>query len=217
MSNRKRAKFAALLVAAVAALAVVWLGQGQPAEAADHTDPPSRVGTIGNPADIGDIYAWHSADGSTLTMVLTFGGPLAPTADQAGNYDATVLYGLHIDNDGDQAPNANIWLRFAQNDLGEWGVQAVGVPGEAAAIEGAVETDLSGAGGAKLYAGLRDDPFFFDLQGFQDTLATQTLAFSNTRDFFAGQNITTVVLEVPMTAALGGGSALSIWATTAEK
>lgn len=214
MMRRTSARVATLCAVGAVALGAAWFANQEPARAADHTDPPSRVGTPGAATDIGDLYAWHSADQSTLTIVLTFSGPLAPVAGQMGNYDPDVLYGIHIDNNGDNAPNHDIWFRFAQNDLGEWGVQAQGVPGEAGPIQGAVESTVNGAG-AKLWTGLRDDPFFFDLQGFQDTVMTGNLSFDSTRDSFAGANITAIVLEVPLTAALGGGTDLQIWATTA--
>ena len=60
------------------------------------------------------------------------------------------------------------------------------------------------------------DPFFFDLQGFTDTLGTGTLSFDDMRDGFAGQNVTAVVIEVPVAAAIDGNSSLSLWATSAR-
>ena len=83
--------------AVIAAGCAAWLGS---ATAADHNDPPARIGGNIDAADIADLYAWSSASG-TLTMVLTFGGPDTPAAGQAGTYDANVLYGIHIDNNGD--------------------------------------------------------------------------------------------------------------------
>ena len=200
-------------VAALALAAGFYFTNSEPVQAADHTDPPDRV-MAGNTADIGDIYAWHDSSAGTLTVALTFAGPLAPIADQAGAYDEDVLYGVHIDNNGDNAPNFNVWVRFAQNDLGDWGVQVTGLPGTTGPVEGAVETTLNPGNDVKVWAGLRDDPFFFDLEGFNDTLATSTLAFDPTRDSFAGANITAVVLEVPLAAALSGSDDLQVWATT---
>ena len=209
MSRTLKAK----LTAAMAVAAVTGACLGNPT-AADHNDPPSRVGTNIDAADIADLYAWHSAD--KLTLVLTFAGPAAPAAGQAGMYDPDVLYGLHIDSNGDHQPDSEIWVRFAQNDLGAWGVQLVGLPGEAGAVQGAVDTELNGAGGAKVWTGLRDDPFFFDLQGFTDTLNTGALSFMSTRDSFEGLNATAVVIEVPLAAALAGGTNLSLWATSSR-
>jgi len=204
----------ALFAVATLAIGGAWLSTSNDAEAADHTDPPSRVGGPSNAADIADFYAW--AEGGTLKVAMTFAGLTPPSADQKGVYDSDVIYGIHIDNNGDNQPNAEIWVRFGQNDLGEWGVQAVGMPGEAGPVSGPVESAIDGGNGTKLWAGLRDDPFFFDFQGFGETLQTGTLSFDGTRDSFAGTNVTAIVLEVPVAAAIGGGSSISIWATTAK-
>lgn len=179
------------------------------ATAADHTDPPGRF-DAGNAADIGDLYAWAAND--TLSLVLTFAGP---STDAEAVYSRDVLYGIHIDNDGDNVADEEILVRFGQDADGNWGVQASGIPGEAAPVEGAVETMLDGAG-AQVWAGYAEDPFFFDLQGFGETLQSGALMFDNTRDSFAGANITTIVIDVPVSDALGGGTALSIWATTGQ-
>jgi hypothetical protein len=197
----------------LATVALFVAGATGIAYAADHLDPPARV-MLGDSADIGDLYAW-AADGS-LNVVVTFGGPLAPAEGQAGAYDPDVLYGIHIDNDADNTSDIDIFARFAQNDLGNWGVQIVGLPGSTGTIVGAVEENLAD-GTAQAFTGLRDDPFFFDLAGFNETLMTGTLAFDPTRDFFAGQNITALVLQMPLDAASGlGGGNLSIWAVTAR-
>ena len=210
---RKSARTVAVCTVAIAVAATAWNAQERTADAADHNDPSPRIDTQ-KTADIGDLYAWASADGLTLTVVLTFAGPVMPVADQAGTYDPDVLFGVHIDNTDNAQPNHDIWLRFAQNDLGDWGVQATSLPGEAGPVVGAVETVIDAPNGAKMWAGLRDDPFFFDLTGFVETLMTDTLSFDPNRDFFAGQNITAVVLEIPVSAAIGLGDNLSIWATS---
>jgi len=202
-----------LPVAAIALAAGVYFTDSEPVQAADHTDPPDRV-AAGNSADIGDLYAWHNTGRGTLTVALTFAGPLAPAADQAGAYDSDILYGVHIDNSADNTPNFNVWIRFAQNDLGAWGVQVIGLPGTNGPVVGAVETILNPGNDVKVWAGLRDDPFFFDLQGFIDTTTTGDLSFVATRDFFAGLNITAVVLEMPLGAAQSSGDSLQVWATT---
>ncbi len=185
------------------------------ATAADHTDPPPRATGPGDSGDIGDLYAWHTSD--KLITVLTFSGPAAPAAGQAGTYDVNTLYSIHLDTTGDAIPNDTIYVRFGQNAFGEWGVQASGVPGEAAPIVGPVEQEVTGSS-AKVWAGIRDDPFFFDLQGFQDTVNTGTISFDATRDSFAGANITAVVIEMEKSAVFPNGDGnVDVWATTAKK
>ena len=74
----------------------------------------------------------------------------------------------------------------------------------------------------RVYAGLRDDPFFFDSQGLRESrnapLTTPppgAIRFSNTRSFFAAKNITVVAIEIPR-SRLGAGTNLDIWNTTAR-
>ncbi len=203
-------------LAATAAMGLFLALASERTVAADHNDPPTIAGTA---EDIGDFFAWHTGTGADqkLIMVFTFAGPVAPVAGQAGTYDPDVLYGVHIDNDdGDALANNDIWVRFAQNDLGEWGMQVQGVPGTTGPLVGAVETTIT-EGDVSVRAGLFDDPFFFDLSGFVETLNTQTLSFDSANDDFAGSNITAVVIETPYAAAQGGaGPVLNLWATAAR-
>lgn len=202
------------IVGAVAVGATVIASR--PADAADHTEPP-RIGTDGDAAaDIADYYAWHRDDDGTtrLVLALTFAGLASPGEDAI--YDEDVLYGMHIDNDGDAESDHDLWVRFGRDGDGEWGVQLSGVPGHDGPIEGAVESTVD-EDGVMVYAGLRDDPFFFDLDGFMTTLSTGDLAFDSTNDTFAGANTTVVVVELNADAVLASGeTTLQTWATTAR-
>ena len=188
------------------------------AQAADHGDPSTRfVDGLGDPADIGDLYAWIRGDGDerTVVVVLTVAGPLAPVAGQTASFHPDVLYGVHVDRNGDHVAETNIWLRFAQNNLGVWGVQVKDLPGSMGTVVGPVGETITD-GSASVWTGLRDDPFFFDLEGFFATLMTGTLSFDATRDSFAGANISSIVLEMRLDAAIAGGDGLNVWASTAR-
>ena len=93
------------------------------------------------------------------------------------------------------------------------GIQVINLPGAGAAVSGPVEQVIPVAGG-QIYAGLRDDPFFFDLEGFTDTVTTGVLSFDSTRDSLAGTNVTSIVLEMDLGAATKGSESLQIWATS---
>ena len=182
---------------------------------ADHLDPPDRVNADTASSDIADLYAWHQGSGNdrSLVIVVTYGGPLA--SGSAITFDPNVLYTIHLDNTGNNQPDQSIYVRFAQNIAGDWGVQVINLPGATGPVVGAANTTID-MGNTKIFTGLRDDPFFFDLGGFTDTLATGTLSFDPTRDFFAGSNVYSIVLEMPLQAALGVGNSLNVWATTAR-
>ncbi len=203
-------------VAATAGLALVWSGVSlhRPVKAADHLDPPARtnIGAQSDVAsDIADLFIWNTA--STVTVVLTGAGPQEPGV--APFYDSNVLYQVHLSNDGNVSTDeATINVRFGKDPSGNWGVQLSGVPGASGPIQGAVQTTLTDSSGAKAIAGLFDDPFFFDLQGFNDTKATGVLSIMNTRNFFAGKNDTAFVVEFPRSAIQNGTQPITAWAET---
>ena len=87
------------------------------------------------------------------------------------------------------------------------------MPGSTGPIVGAVQTQLT-SGQVLAEAGLFDDPFFFDLQGFNDTKATGKLSIMTNRNFFAGKNDTAMVLQMPRSAIENPGHPISVWAET---
>ncbi|KIG16868.1 hypothetical protein DB30_04030 [Enhygromyxa salina] len=181
------------------------------ANGADHADSP--LAGADPAADISDLYAWHTED-DRLVMIVNFAG--LGGAGSPGTYDADVLYGVRIDRDGDGISDHDIWVRFGQNGAGAWGVQVAGLPGEEP-VEGPVNETLTSDGGALVFAGPREDPFFFDLDGFLATLDTGTLSFDASNDTFAGTNVTSIVIEADIAGIADGATNLSIWATAARK
>lgn len=183
--------------------------------AADHVEAPAAAADPA--ADIADYFAWYSQADGTLVFIVTFAPLTGAVADGgAAVYDADVLYGIHVDNDGDQLADHDIWVKFGQNAAGDWGVQASGLPGSDP-FDGPVDSMVTNDSGAQLWAGLSDDPFFFDLEGYGETLATGIIAFDPTRDTLAGFNTTTIALEVDATLLLGSDGTLQTWATTSRK
>jgi hypothetical protein len=185
------------------------------AQAADHLDPSARVSTTpGNSADIADVFAWHTAADGNLVVAMTFAGPVASDAFTG---DRDVLYAIHIDgNDAMHDPDVTVWARFGQDSEGNWGVRFDGIPGAGGAVVGRVGSIIDLAG-AKAYAGVREDPFFFDLQGFRDTLMTGNLQFDCLggvcTDFFSGLNDSSIVIEIPLRSLPMAGP-YRIWGTT---
>lgn len=204
------------LGATALALPLALVSADYATRAADHLDPPTRTDkdhdpTPDVPADIADVFAWYTP--TSIVVALTFAGP------QPGNmppfYDRDVLYTINISNSGARTdPEIRIRFRFGFDGQSP-GVQFTGIPGVNGSIEGPVQTVLQ-KDGVKAIAGSFDDPFFFDLLGFRETQSTGTLSIRNTRDFFDGQNDTSVVIEIPRTAVLNGNNPLDVWAETAR-
>lgn len=190
----------------------------------DHKDGPNS--TADHAADIADLYAWHDTAAGTLTIAMTFAGFGAP--GHAATFDPNVLYTVHIDRAAnassfDQVADVDIYVRFARNDRGEYGVQVENLPGASGPMSGKVETVVADSGGRQIFAGLRDDPFFFDLDGFKATVAKDAsdsvLRFSNTHDTFAGTNVTAVVMQMQLADVTVAGTkpSLALWASSGRK
>ena len=199
------------------ALGALVLVPGQMALSADHLDPPMRTDPLVDTtpdaaADIADIYAFHDAD--NLYLLSTFGGPAATTLPAF--YDRDVLHTINISTSL-PATSSDITIRFRFGrgaNPGETGISVENVPGVNGSIVGPVEQILS-KDGVRVYAGLRDDPFFFDSQGLRESRTMGTIRFDNTRSFFAAKNITVVALAIPR-SRLNNATSLDIWDTTAR-
>jgi hypothetical protein len=188
--------------------------------ASDHSEAPLVQADAAQ--DITDLYVFGGPQKTTI--IVCWAGlsvdpdhkqGLGEPASSEGLYDPAALYTIHIDNNGDNVADHRIHVRFGKNAAGETGVQWSGVPGSEIPFSHPVETVYNDASGARLWAGHADDPFFFDAQGYLETLATGTLSFDNTRDTLAGLNVTAAAVEVD-TTALGSG-AIQVWATASRK
>ena len=191
-TGRKWAASALLLLAAFSA------------GAADHADAPRS--TTDPSTDITDVFIFR--EGGKMVGAICFGGAPVPRArvdGPTGRFDPDVLFIYNIDLDGDAKPEHEILVRFGRNSKGEAGVQFEGIPGAGAQlVSGAVERVLASPTGLRAYAGLRDDPFFFDFEGFVATIGSfnQTdkpkgsLMFNASRDSFSRRNLTALVFEM---------------------
>jgi hypothetical protein len=120
----------------------------------------------------------------------------------------------------------DIRLKLGQNGLEEWGFQVSGIPGTTAPLVAPLGM-VAAEGSVSATVGLFDDPFFFDLVGFNQTIANldetdndTDLGFmlGMTTDTFAGTNTLALVLEFPSADALAKGkdaeNFLQVWATS---
>ena len=204
-TSRSSARLVVVGLAAAAALPLL----SDTVSAADHLDAPKTM--MNQAADISDVYAWHTDDAKVVAVV-NFSGLIESGVEP--KFDSKVVYGIHIDNDADGVADHDVWFRFGQNGAGDWGIQAVGIPGGTPTVSGPLNTSIDAGLGLRLWAGLRDDPFFFDLDGFKATLSSSTLSFNKDNDTFAGTNVTSIVVEMSTDAVVGAGSTFQLWAST---
>jgi hypothetical protein len=199
--------------------------------AADHIDAPSVTGS-GNTSlgtDITDVYAFQSpSDNSKMVFVLGTQGLLSPSATGSANFPNGVLYELNIDNTGDNVEDLVIQAIVQNGKLRVLGPVAVGTPGVSSTIKGgapfaeAMVTAYgsnpvigTGSNGVKVFAGPRDDPFFFDLVRFKEIIAGTQTSFRNPGvDTFAGTNIMALVMEVPKSLLGSHEGMINVWAET---
>lgn len=141
------------------------------AQAADHRDGP---GTIAEPAaDINDVYAWTETGKLVLAMTVF---PVAPNDAQ---FSPEVQYVFHVERGGAFGAadtSTDIICTFGLDQKAScWVGTADYVTGDAAAPEGLV----SASGDTRVFTGLRADPFFFNLEGFLDTVSAVKAAASS--------------------------------------
>jgi len=195
--------------------------------AADHTDAP---GVTGNTTDIADYYAFQSPNNdANLVFVATIQGLLAPAATGAASFDENVLIEFNIDKDGDLVEDMVIQAIPREGKMVFFGPVDKPTPGTSSTILTTgtrTEVDITEYGqdavtatenGITVFAGPRDDPFFFDLGAYGAILGGTATGFSNPgTDTFAGTNVLAVVVEVPK-SLIGASGDIQTWVSTKSK
>lgn len=182
---------------------------------ADHLDAPGLMPPGGDPrVDITDIYAFQKPGDATKSILIMNVNPLT----LASEFNADAVYELKVDTDGDALANVAFRITFSANSGGNQtatvrlasGSQAVGRSGTGTVIIGGAPVSFGATpqvttqGPYTFFAGIRSDPFFFDLLGFLNGFT-----FTGS-DFFALKNVFSIALEVP-NSALGSNPQIGIW------
>ncbi len=195
-------------------------------KAADHAESTSVAKDPG--ADLGDTFAFLSPNDNTkVVLAMTFDGFLVPSQNlNLGYFPPDILYRFEIENTGDVIPDLFIDVTFTPQTSRT-------VPQTATFVmsrrKGTVHSPLlervrftapttvsnftpagapfvvttDPASGISFFAGLTDDPFYFDIVAFGRFVASVNAGtpdptrLQRSRDSFAGYNIHTIALEVP--------------------
>ncbi len=147
--------------------AAVWL-LSTPSYAADHTDGPAA--TAAPETDITDLFAWMSADHSKMYLVMD----VFPAATTAAKFSNNALYVFHTTSKSALTATTGTPLDIICKFDAAQAIQCwAGGEYVAGATAGAPTMGISSASGKlTVWAGLRDDPFFFNLDGFKTMVAT---------------------------------------------
>lgn len=236
MSSRKLAAFGTAVVALTIGVAPIL------SNAADHLDAPALGGATANgqiaphsehgDRDINDVYVFRAPDNSRRTVIAMTVNPAINLF--GGNFGTNVRYIFNIDKNGDEKADLAYIARFGRVDRDdddkypEQDYRITRYTGKNArsfddgrtvawgeSNEGSARTRDS----LKAWAGVRSDPFFFDLTGFIGTTTKLTTGTavggdalgSNPTDFFANLNTNAIVLSIPNSQL---PDTIGVWATT---
>jgi hypothetical protein len=232
MRSRKLAAFGAAVVALTIGAAPILT------RAADHLDAPALGGTVVNgqiaphsehgDRDINDVYVFRAPDNANRTVIAMTVNPAINLF--GGNFGRNVRYIFNIDRNGDNKADLAYVARFQRADDAD-GNQDYRVKkytgSDARELEDGTtvawgETNEGNAttrNNLRVWAGVRSDPFFFDLIGF---IGTTTLLKTGTAvggdglgndptDFFANLNTNAIVISIPNSQL---PDTIGVWATT---
>jgi len=224
----------ALAIGFAATAAVIRNARGS-----DHQDTPD---VELNPAsDMTDVYAFPSPTAGRTVLVLNSWAFITPAEAATTYFDPNLLYQLKIDTNTDGVEDKVIQVTFNGQGAdqtvevrGPMAPPVVGAMGNVvaktpAALTGQINTVLAN-GDLQVFAGVRDDPFFIDLEQFFRIIpdrkpVTGPLAalpdqptatsFRNPGvDYVKGFNVLSIVIELPTAALTAGRNAkIGVWGT----
>jgi hypothetical protein len=205
-----------------------------PARASDHLDTPTV--TADPSADIGDLYAWMSADGRRLNLAMTIVG---------GRFSDQLRYTFNVDSGrqlGEKRATVAVACGFDAAQHIDCRAGNDRVTGDATS-----EAGLESRGRhLRVFAGLRDDPFFNNVRGTRAALnvaaavlataprdaagcprldaTTSAKMFDEWRhtdghaaeNLLAGWKTGALIVSIDRTRVDRGGPKLGIWATTSR-
>ncbi len=200
---------------------------------ADHLDAPA-LGGLTNAAgdlaphsehgerDINDLYVF--AKGSRTVLAMTTNPAINLFG---GSFGSNVRYIFNVDRNGDAVAETAYVVTFgaprANGDRTYTVTRYSGANARTFRVGHRLGTGSTAGNGiaslqanAMAFAGVRSDPFFFDLTGFLGSVkgvGTDALG-QDPNDFFVGLNTNAIVLSIPNDQLGGAGAHIGVWAQT---
>lgn len=227
----------------VAALSLVFASLLFPLQktgAADHGDAPAA--SVERSADINDVYLFlDPTDNSRVVILLTVHGFIVPAeAANFGIFDPNLGYLFDLETTGDAIPDHQIEVTFTEkiNTAATPQTVFIGSSFFPTFIAQTTVPNLNPTGpapvitndpvtGISFFAGLVDDPFFFDIPGFSRFVGSvlagtpNPAAFNRGRDSFAGYNTLAIGLSIPLSYLRANvaivGNSLGVQARTGRR
>ena len=204
--------------------------------AADHIDAP---GTTNNTADIADFYGFESPSNDANTVFIVDLQTNVMEGLAYGTFDENVLTEINVDIDGDLIEDMIIQALPRGDTMYFFGPTAPTAPGltgevlvdnplgkVAISADEAITTTTDD--GVSLFAGPRQDAFFFDFGQFNKVIGGEApegfLSEDEAVDTFDGSNTMSIAIEMPNTM-LGEATGMNVigvavyktWVTTNRK
>ena len=220
----------------------------------DHADSPAVLARPG--ADLTDVYIFPAPDNDNNVVLAVDAHPLiAPGMGTKTFFDPGVMYQFRIDNDGSHVED--LVIQFSAGDPAN-GSQSITLHGPAKPnMVGTKSTWVASTGtfkynkvtklgnGITVFAGPREDPFFFDLgqffaivpdrnfgnhgpgktvpaataTGFRGFPAGSGCDTTPSQDFLSANkfNILSLVIELPRSMLAGKSGKISVWTSASVK
>ena len=235
-------KLAALLAAGA------LLAATAPARASDHADTAENYNRIG--ADMTDVFLFPSnTNAANVVVVMDVHGLIPAGMGPDVAFDPGVLYQMKFDVTGDYVEDLVMQARFFGTGANQQVLVAgpfkpattgtTAVFGRPHATTGTINQTFAPAAGMQVFAGVRAEPFFFDLNQFFHILPDrmtplkgvqvnfQSIKAADTpvqegfmapgSNFFADMNVLSIIVELPRAMLAPPGEApgvVHLWETT---
>ncbi|MFK3985600.1 DUF4331 family protein [Micromonospora sp. NPDC050397] len=182
--------------------------------------------------ELTDLYVFTSQEDPGKTVLIidsnpTTAPPPIPAPTTGPEFHPDAVHRINIDTDGDAVADIAFTFTFSGYENGRQTVTAWYATGAEArrpepagrVLAESIQVSFDGAdqpvlvddpGPIRLFAGLRSDPFFADVEG-----ALHGMEWTG-HDDFAGNNVDCIVLEVP-TDLLGPGPVVGVWASISRR
>jgi hypothetical protein len=179
--------------------------------------------------DLTDVFAFKSpADPDKTVLIIdsnpTSAPPPIPAPTTGPEFYPGAVYRINVDTNGDTQADVAFTFAFSEYENGRQTGTAWYATGDRArqaepageVLAESIQVSFDGAarpveaGQVRLFAGLRSDPFFADVEG-----ALHGFAWTG-HDDFAGNNVDSIVLEVPA-SMLGSGQVIGVWASISRR
>ncbi len=206
--------------------------------ASDHLDSPANADD--HATDLADQYMFLDPNDNTRVIaIITFSGFIVPGENSNAavfGQNGTVRFNFDFENTGDAIPDKSIHVTFGPKTSATTGQTATielwdGTTFTAATTPASNTSATSpdpiittfDVNGIKFFAGLVDDPFFFDIPAFNRFTASvkagtpDPTVFSRGRDSFAGYNVLSIAFSIPVGLLKGSNGNVIGLASTSQR